>query len=96
MCRYMDTPAEFSLMVITANKQTGEGGEELFIPRAWKNSSLTPKEQQALDKAQEIEVVFRRNPNHYENSTRNLRLPNTEIRKIHIRLVRQFNGKTVL
>lgn len=96
MCRYMDTPAEFSLLVITANKQSSEGGEELFIPRAWKHTSATRKEQQALDAAQKQEAVFRRNPNHYDNSTRNLKLPNGEIRKIHIRLVRQFNGKTVL
>lgn len=92
----MDTPADFSLMVITANKQTGEGGEELYIPRAWKNAAISAKEQKALDAAQKQEDVFRRNPNHYDNSTRNVRLPNGEIRKIHIRLVRQFNGKTVL
>lgn len=96
MCRQMDLPSDFSLMVITADRHKNTGGEELFIPRAWKHTALSHKQQQALDAAQKKETVFRRNPNHYENSTRNLKLPNGEIRKIHIRLVRLFNNQTVL
>jgi hypothetical protein len=96
MCRQMDLPTDFSLLVITADKQKNSGGEELYIPKAWKHTSVNHKQQVALEKAQKQESIFRRNPNHYDNSTRNIKLPNGEIRKIHIRLVRKFNNKTVL
>lgn len=35
-------------------------------------------------------------PNHFVNKTRNLRLPNGEIRKLHIRMLLTFNGKQVV
>lgn len=38
----------------------------------------------------------RKNPNHWENQTRNLELANGEIKKINIRFIVKFNGKNVI
>jgi Tfp pilus assembly protein PilF len=94
--QYMDSPMEFGMLVITANKQRNTGGEELHLKRAWGHNQLNRKERAAMDKTQLQEKRWRRNPNHYDNSTRNVRLPNADIITIHIRLIREFNGKTVL
>jgi len=96
MLRYVDTPEPFSMRVYTANKIKKTGGEELNIKRAWGHRALTRREQEMMIKAQERTVKYHRNPQHYENSTRNIRLENGNIITIHIRLVREFNGKTVL
>lgn len=93
--QWMDGGQPFSLMAITCNKKLKTGGEELFIKQAWKHNPLKASERQAIAKAQP-ESSLRKNPNHFKNSTRNLRLPNGDIREVHIRLIRQFNGKTVL
>ena len=38
----------------------------------------------------------RKNPHHFQNKTRNIRLPNGERRKIHIRFIIEFNGQKVI
>lgn len=37
-----------------------------------------------------------KNPNHWENRTRNIKLENGEIKKINILFVDSFNGKKVV
>lgn len=37
-----------------------------------------------------------RNPNHFENQTRNIELASGDIKKINIRFIIQFNGKEVV
>ncbi len=37
-----------------------------------------------------------KNPNHYDNSTRNVKLYNGQIRKFHIRLLFEINGQKLL
>ena len=37
-----------------------------------------------------------KNPNHWENRTRNIKLKNGEIKKIHIIFIEEFNGKKVV
>lgn len=96
MLQIMDSPEEFSLMVITANKQNDTGGERLLIKRAWGHRQKTHRETMAIENAQKETKVFKRNPNHYANSTRNIRLVNSDIITVHIRLIREFNNKTVL
>jgi hypothetical protein len=49
----------------------------------------------ASDKNRAV-VTDSRNPNHYLHSTRNVKLQNGEIRKIHIRLIVKFNGVHVI
>jgi hypothetical protein len=92
----IDGKGPFAVKVITADVNRGTGGEELFIPMAWKHSARTTREERALQKKSEAVTRYSCNPNHYDNSTRNLKLPNGEIRKIHIRLLREVNGQIVL
>lgn len=35
-------------------------------------------------------------PKHYANATRNIQTPNGDIVKVHIRLIKQFNGMIVI
>lgn len=37
-----------------------------------------------------------REPNHFENATRNIVINGTQIRKVHIRLITEFNGQKVI
>ena len=37
-----------------------------------------------------------KNPSHYKNRTRNIELIDGSIKKIHIRLITEFNGKKVI
>lgn len=41
-------------------------------------------------------VRDRKNPNHYENTTRNIELPSGHIRKFNFRLVTKFNNLEVI
>jgi len=91
---WLDTGSPCELTVITCDHKQKKGGEELVLKMARKHI-LRPADQAAISAAQP-KIESKRNPGHFENSTRNMILPNGEIRKVHIRLIRQFNGKTVL
>ena len=92
----MDASQAFSLMAITCNKQQDTGGEEMYIPKAWKHQHLTYGQRKAMERLQPAAEGLRRNPNQYKNSTRNIKLPIGDIITVHIRLIRQFNGKTIM
>lgn len=91
---WMDTGAPFSLAFVTSDDKRKSGGEWITVKNACKYQAFTREEQERLDKAQPKAGILK-NPNHYENSTRNIELKNNEIRKVHIRLIRRFNGKIV-
>lgn len=91
---WMDTGAPFSIAFVTSDDKRKLGGEWIEIKQASKYVPFTRAEQERLDKAQPRVRTFK-NPNHYENSTRNIELKNKDIRKVHIRLIRRFNGKIV-
>jgi hypothetical protein len=40
--------------------------------------------------------VDRKNPHHFQNKTRNIKLPNGQIKKIHINNIIEFNGVKVV
>ena len=91
----MDGGQPFGLAFITADTRKETGGELIILAKAWKHNVLTHTERLALRRSQP-KTEWRKNPNHYENSTRNIRLENGDIRKVHLRLMRVFNGKTIL
>lgn len=73
----------FSITFITANKKEGTGGKRITYEAAIIHGWALSKSEL-------------RNPNHFENYTRNLQGVGTnEIRKFHPLLVDFFNGKTV-
>ena len=91
----MDKGEDFSIAFVTSDKNRGTGGEWIEVKQCRKTEYVTKEEQKLLKKAQPKVELFR-NPHHYDNSTRNLQLPNGEIRKVAIRLIRRFNGMTVM
>lgn len=90
----MDSGREFSAGVRTYSTTTGEGGEWLSLPRCVKSGM---RQNDKIAVAMASGERFRKNPNHWPNSTRNLvELPEANIVKVHLRLIRKFNGKTVI
>lgn len=94
---FMDSGEPFSIAFITCDQKKEKAGELITVDRARKHNWMSPDERRKLEKLQPESQILKKNPRHYENSTRNIMiLVNREIRKIHIRLIRKFNGKTVL
>lgn len=93
----MDAGQSFSISFITADKRKNTGGELIEVEEAYKSGYVDPEERKRMQKLQPESNIIRKHPNHYENSTRNILIARSnEIRKVHIRLIRKFNGKTVL
>lgn len=95
MIAYLDSGQPFSLSFVTHDKKRGTGGEWINVKSAVK---FMAKGQLAksIEAAQPSFTMISRNPKHFENSTRNIKLENGSIRKVHIRLIRLFNNKTVI
>ncbi len=92
----LDSGQWVSLEMVTADRQRGTGGEWIKLERCRKNPKLTPVERSlARMKRPQLEPP-KRDPRHYENSTRNLLLPNGLIIKTHLRLIRKLNGLVVV
>lgn len=93
----MDAGHPFSIAFVTANKKKNTGGEWIEVDKAYKSGYLAPEDRKKMQQLQPASEMIKRAPNHYENSTRNIVIAaNSEVRKVHIRLIRKFNGKTVL
>jgi hypothetical protein len=71
---------------LTSNKLDGE-----------KPSAAAPIAIESQELLAEGEIpVTRRNPFHRKNKTRNIELPNGELRKINFRLITSFNSHTIV
>jgi len=93
----MDTGAPIdSLVFVTKDEKRDRGGEWIEINNCHCREFITGAEKKKLAKAQPKSNLVKRDPRHYENSTRNVVLQNGELRKFHIRLLRRFNGKVIL
>lgn len=94
--QYMDTGNPFSIAFVTADKKKHKGGEWVEINEAVKHEFLTRHELNLQKQFAPATEMVHKNPNHYQNSTRNLRIiKNAELRKTHIRLITMFNGMIV-
>ena len=93
LLEWMDSGRHFSLTYVTADRKKGTGGDLVSIPRATKTGHRA-KDGQKLTPAVIRQAA--KNPNHSEHFTRNIVLPNREVRKVHIDLITHFNGKKVL
>lgn len=89
----IDSGAWVSMEVVTADLKRKTGGDWLKLPRCRKNPRRLPEERYA---DQGVPSTPKRSPRHYENSTRNMLLPNGLLVKVHLRLIRKLNGATVL
>lgn len=88
---------KFQVKFVTANRDHGTGGEIIEIKDGRKCSGKTKSGEPIFQKAKTVPVKdsVSRNPNHWVNSTRNILLPNGQIRKVHIRLIIEFNHQKV-
>ena len=97
MIEFMDSGQTFSIAFITCNIQKNTGGEYIFYDECTKHGHQTKEQRKQRRESGDPKQVIFRNPNHYENSTRNIkRLSSGELVCVHLRLIRRFNGKIVL
>ena len=91
---------KFDISVRTFNRNSKTGG----TLNSYENAKLVMKEK-GMDKDSIYALQhfkkpktpkIRKNPQHFENKTRNIRLENGEVKKIHIRYIISFNGKKVI
>ena len=90
-------PVRFQLKFVTANRLENTGGEIIELKDACKCSVRTTKGKEifAVKKNFPVDDRVTKDPNHWVNSTRNILLPNGQKRKLHIRLIIEFNNKKV-
>lgn len=74
-------PVVFSLAVRSFNKQNNTGGKLIVYHNVTLMQTAKIKKSVA---------------NHWENRTRNIKLPNGEIKKINILFIVSYNGKEVI
>ena len=90
----------FSITFRTLNRNSKTGGRLVSYEKA----KLAQKEDhgdqttfEALRTVPKPRTNIKRNPQHFRNKTRNLVvLPQKKTRKVHINLITEFNGKTVV
>jgi hypothetical protein len=92
-------PARFTVAVVGLDNSRGTGGElhifkDVCLNDVKQNFTSAVPEQYQREQAHRF--TNHKNPNHTDNGTRNLRLRNGQIRKIHTRLITQFNNLTVI
>jgi len=89
----IDSGAPFDLVHVTFDRTRGTGGE-IKERKKWTKANFNALPEVVLRKAG---IKDKRNPNHSDHRTRNIYNPATrEIKKIYIRLICSFNGKSVL
>lgn len=74
-------PVPFSIAVRSFNKQNNTGGKLIVYHNVTLMQTAKSKKSVA---------------NHWENRTRNIKLPNGEIKKINILFIISYNGKKVV
>jgi hypothetical protein len=103
MLNEMDTGRPFSVSFVTYDKQRKTGGKIRMIREAVINAqpkSTDKKSGKSKPPDQRVRVD-RRNPHHYDHSTRSIRLvvngcKTSTIKKLHIFLVLTFNERKLI
>lgn len=88
----------FSISFRTLNRHSKTGGKLKEYPEA---KLVIKEENKNTDSIASLryhkkQVKIRRRPNHWDNKTRNIKLPNGDIKKILINHIITFNGKKVV
>jgi hypothetical protein len=83
---------DFSVKFRTFNRMNKSGGRLIEIHSVKLLTKKEVKEKALVNK----DSLVKKNPNHYDNRTRNLLLPNNEIRKVNILFITEFNGEKVI
>jgi hypothetical protein len=84
--------AVFSLRFVTFDFKKGRGG----AVKEYLKATLHRQGRGAEKETKEVILYNIKNPNHFENGTINIKiLATNEIKKVHVMLIRNFNGATV-
>ena len=92
-------PMQFDLTVISFDDKRKTGGELMEFKKVSLNDVKFDYKQtvpEQFRREQPVRISLSKNPKHRENKTKNLRLANGQIRKIHIRFITQFNSMQVI
>jgi hypothetical protein len=91
----MKKPEPFSLSYVTCDQHRRTGGEIMKLEKVLLSHNENMSEELGFAAPEKGTSGRTRRPRHREHATRNVILPNGKIRKFHIRLMLQFNGKKV-
>ena len=97
MMTYMNTGKPFSIVYVTWDHAKGAGGAVKEIQLATKHYNNNRSNATPVSVANNISTT-KTNPNHFSNSTFNIKIPGSgaaDIRKVHVQLIRRFNGAIV-
>lgn len=95
MILHMNSNKPFSIVYVTWDKSKGAGGSVKEVQIAYKHYSSSKRSDSSSS------VIINdamKNPNHYSNSTMNIKIQGQQgidIRKVHVQLIRRFNGAIV-
>lgn len=98
MINYMNAGKPFSLVYITYDSKTGRGGAVKKVQQAVKTFVNDSTINAEIKKDNNSVIYATKNPNHFANGTINIRVTaagNADIRKVHVQLIRRFNGQIV-
>ena len=99
MMDYMRSGSPFYITYVTYDKRKGTGGGVKNIDRAILLAKDKTEAENKTAQQNKTTLVFNiKKPNHFANSTLNIRVMaagNADIRKVHVQLIRKFNGATV-
>lgn len=91
---------KFDISVRTLNKNSKTGGKMNHYENAKLVMEETPLDPLGIKALQmlpsEKRIILKKSPNHFKNKTRNLRLEDGSVKKIHIKAIIRFNGKTTI
>jgi hypothetical protein len=92
-----EKPVRFQLKYVTADRKKCTGGDivELVDARNCAGKTKTGEPKFIKKKSQFIEEKIKKNPSHWLHSTRNMLLPNGQVRTVHVRLIIEFNHMQV-
>lgn len=90
----MDSGERFSIRIVQADVKRGRGGKLVDYVNCFKEGTGKKSTPAPAIASTPGSAKF---PNHFDNSTRNIRIMGTrDIRKVHLRLITRFNGKRVI
>lgn len=95
MIAYMNSGKPFSIVYVTWDHAKGAGGSVKEVQLAYKHYSARSNESKSISTTQPTII---KNPNHFTNSTMNIKIPGqqgVDVRKVHVQLIRRFNGAIV-
>ena len=93
----MNSGKPFSIVYVTWDKTKGAGGSVKEVQLAYKHYSNASGAKDAKTISTTNDTI-KRNPNHFSNSTFNIKIPGqgaVDVRKVHVQLIRRFNGAIV-